>query len=527
MANDGVVQTRMPIALAAAILLISFRPAQGHTAPPWLDRFKGAQSQLQRGDLPGATQRFDELWGAFPRDATLAFSIASALDSSGHHREATEWYVRSLKLNPRFPQAYNNLALNYASLGDFQRAIPALRRATDLDPNNARTIYNLGLIHLRLHHFEQAAQAFGRAHELNPVDSDPLTRLAYASFRCGKRREGLRAVEELLGLRSDRKQSTVTAVKLLNGAGLYKEALAHARAAEESGAASGLLLYEEATSLFHLANYPQAVAILRKIGPPSEGSLDYYLLLGSAEALSGDLPSAIQTLQTAVHIAPDRPEPYYRLGLVFLEGYRDQDAREVLSSGLKTVPNSPLLLFALGAVDEISGNERKAIENLQKSLSIKPQQPEAWELLGDLDLRLGRLGQAGEAYRKAIALGSPPETTVKYADLLLRLREYSEAEKLLRQLLKRDSRLGIAYVSLGKLFDSRKQYKQADAALRHAIELDPDNPQAHLFLAEALQHLGEPEQAEQERALAAKKKEEPRESTRLLRRVLVPAGSED
>ena len=109
----------------------------------------------------------------------------------------------------------------------------------------------------------------------------------------------------------------------------------------------------------------------------------------------------------------------------------------------------------------------------------------------------------------------------------MRLREYSEAERLLRQLLKRDSRLGIAYASLGKLLDAKKEYKQADEALRHAIQLDPDNPQAHLFLAEALQHLGEPEQAEQERALAAKKKEEPRESTRLLRRVLVPAGSED
>jgi Flp pilus assembly protein TadD len=154
MANDGVVRTRMPLVLAAAIFLMSFHPAQGQTAPPWLDRFQGAQSQLRRGDLPGATQRFDELLGAFPRDATLAFAIASALDSSGHHREATEWYVRSLKMNPRFPQAYNNLALNYASLGDFQRAIPVLQRATDLDPNNARTFYNLGLVHLRLHHFE-------------------------------------------------------------------------------------------------------------------------------------------------------------------------------------------------------------------------------------------------------------------------------------------------------------------------------------------------------------------------------------
>jgi tetratricopeptide (TPR) repeat protein len=411
------------------------------------------------------------------------------------------------------------------SLGDFQRAIPALQKATFLDPNNARAFYNLGLIHLQLHHFEQAAQAFGRAHELKPGDSDPLARLAYASFQCGQRREGLRAVEELLRLPGDRKQSTVTAVKLLNAAGLYKEALAHARDAEESRSASGPLFYEEANSLFHLANYTQAVQILRESGPPAEGSLDYCLMLGSAEALSGDLPGAVKTLQGAVSIAPDQPEPYYRLALVFLEGYRDQDAREVLSTGLRAIPNSPLLLFTLGVVDEISGREREAVENLEKSLKIKPEQPEAWTLLGDLHVRIGRLSQADEAYRKAIALGAPPETTVKYADLLFKLHQYSEAERLLRTLLAKDKRMSIAYVSLGKLLDTKREYKEADAALRRAIELDPDNTQAHLFLSEALQHLGRPEEAERERARATKEKAELRESTRLLRRVLVPVAS--
>src|SRR5262249_25280711 len=148
----------------------------------------------------------------------------------------------------------------------------------------------------------------------NPGDPDPLARLAYASFRCGKSKDGLRAVEELLKVPGDRKESAILAVKLLNGAGLYKEALVHARDAEQARIASDLLFYEEAKSLFHLANYTQAVAILRKSDPASEGSLDYHLLLGSAEALSGDLPSAVRTLQGAVRIAPDRPEPYYRLG---------------------------------------------------------------------------------------------------------------------------------------------------------------------------------------------------------------------
>src|SRR5207248_2756811 len=174
--------------------------------------------------------------------------------------------------------------------------------------------YNLGLVLLQMDQFRQAVQSFRLAHELKPGDPDPLARLAYASFRSGQRADGLRAIDALLGLPGDRGKPLAMAVQVLNGAGLYRETLARLR-------------YQEADALFHLGDYKQAAAILLKVEPPEELRLNYHLLLGSAQALSGALAGAVKTLQAAVRIAPTRPEPYYRLAFVFVKGYRDQDAQ--------------------------------------------------------------------------------------------------------------------------------------------------------------------------------------------------------
>jgi tetratricopeptide (TPR) repeat protein len=449
----GYMKRSLLCSVGAVLLAVS---AWAQAPPDWMQQFQQAYALLQNGNLPGATQSFDALWKSYPRESELAFAIGTALDSTGHHREATPWYLQTLKLNPQLTPAYNNLALNYVSQGDFEKALPLLRKVTRLDPRNEQALYNLGLVHLQLKHYREAAQAFRRAHELKPGERDPLLRLAY--------------------------------------------------------------------TMFHLGEYKQTAGALLKAGAPRDSAVDYYLLLGSAQALSGDLPAAVKTLQTAVRAAPLRPEPYYRLALVFLEGYRDQDALQVLAAGLRQIPDSPLLLFATGTVHEVGGRYQQAIDYLRKSVGAKADQAEVWSELGDLYVKVGRYEQAADAYQGAISQGGGSETVVKYADLLTRQGQFAEAEMLLVQVLKKKDNLVQAYVVLGKLHNAQKQYARAETELRRAVELDPDSADAHFFLTGVLARQGRADEAKQEGELAAQKKAVLRERERasLLRAVLVP-----
>jgi len=100
----------------AFFVLLSLTKAQ--SPPPWTEKFQQAFGQLREGNIVVANHQFDALRKSEPQDFVLSNAIGAALDSTGHHREATEWYQRSLDLNPRFAPACNNLALNYIALGD-------------------------------------------------------------------------------------------------------------------------------------------------------------------------------------------------------------------------------------------------------------------------------------------------------------------------------------------------------------------------------------------------------------------------
>jgi tetratricopeptide (TPR) repeat protein len=507
-------------------LLVFLSLAHGQSPPPWTEKFQQAVGQLREGNLAAAKRQFEALWKSEPQDFVLFNAIGSALDSTSHHREATEWYQRALSLNPRFVPACNNLGLNYVALGELEKASVQLRRASQLDPTDGRAVYNLGLVHLQMGHFREAVRAFELAHKLRPAERDPLLRLAHSRFKLGQQAEGFLAIEELARLPGDRGESLLLAIRTLNGSGLYRQAVEQSHKAREGGWTSASLLYEEANALFHLAQYKEAIEVLLRAGAENKSDLNYYLLLGSAQALVGDLPNAVKNLQAAVRAAPDQPEPYFRLALTFLQGYRDQDAEEVLSTGLKQIPNSPLLLFGLGTVREVLGDHQRAIDYLRKSVEVKHDQPAVWALLGELYSKLGQYDQAVEAYQTATAQQSSPETAVKYADLLIRLQHFAEAEKLLQEVMRHDQTMGKAYVILGKLYNAQKQYALAERTLRRAIELDPNDVDAHWFLAAALQHLGRREEAQREGAIVAQKKEALRERDRRLQEVLTPLSTD-
>ncbi len=520
MAGFSMAWRKIPL-LWFLVVFMLFSLVQAQTQPRWVGQFEEAYSQLRDRNLAGATRHFEALWKSNPGEYALANAIGTALDSTDHHVEATEWYQKALRLNPGFVAAYNNLALNYAARGEFRKAVAPLQKATRIDPRHEPAFYNLGLIHLQLGNFAEAAQALERAHELKPRERDPLVRLAYARFRLGQRTDGLQAITELTRL-SDEQDSVLMAARVLNSAGQYRDALRQAREARSRGPNSPALAFEEATALFHLGQYQQAVKTLQEPGAQSSSDLNYYLLFGSAQALSGNLPAAVSSLQTAVQVAPKRPEPYYRLALVFIQGFRDQDAVEVLSAGLQEIPNSPLLLFGLGVVNEVSGRYQEAIGNLRKSLQAKHEQPAAWSILGELYAKVSQYDEAEQAFRAAVAQGAAAETSVKYADLLIRLERFAEAEKLLRQVLGYNPRETTALVTLGKLYNAQRKYALAEKPLRSAIELDTDDGDAHLFLAAALRHLGRVDEAQREGNLAAERKSRAREPANLLREVLTP-----
>ncbi len=420
----------------------------GQTQPAWIEQFQTAAAQLRNGEIATATQSFDLLWKNNSSDAQLAAWIGASLDATSHHKEATPWYQRALAIRPNLEPALNDLALNYATLGEFSKSQSLLRQASRLNPSNAHASYNLGLISLRLRDYKEAAEAFQRARESSqPVASPDQLTLA------------------------------------------------------------------EATARFHLKEYARTTKLLE--GVRDDQNYPYLLLLGSAQALSADLPSAIKTLQQAIILAPDDPQVYYRLALVFILGRLYHETQNVLATGLKQIPKSPLLLLAEAVDSDTQGKLDDAVSSAKQCLDANPRQAQAWALLGRIYDEMGQTGDALRAYEQAAAFGADADVGVDRVQLLIRLQRFPEAETKLRELAKRYPNNSNVDCGFGKLYREERQFNLAEKYLRHAILLDPDDAEAHFALGEVLRLTHRTDDARKEFAIF-KEKKPARDATRLL-----------
>jgi tetratricopeptide (TPR) repeat protein len=254
----------------------------------------------------------------------------------------------------------------------------------------------------------------------------------------------------------------------------------------------------EATALLNARQYRTAAAVLSPYG--NAANLSHLLLLGTAEALAGDLPNAIGVLQRAIDRFPSDDHAYYRLALVFSLGRRNQEAQDVLATGLKTVPHSPLLLYGEAVIAESTGLYDDAVRLSKESIAQKVEQPDAWGLLGSAYVRLGKLDEAVGAFEKAVQYGADTHVRVNYAECLLRMDRTDRAAQELSELQRREPNNAEVLRGLGKLYRAKGDFAKAEPLLQRAVRLDPNDSEAHFVLAETLRHLGRSESAKKQYA---------------------------
>ena len=254
----------------------------------------------------------------------------------------------------------------------------------------------------------------------------------------------------------------------------------------------------EATALLNERQFRRAATVLS----PNEHApnLSHLLLLGTAEALAGDLPTAIQVLQRAIERFPNDDRAYYRLALVFSLGRRDQEAQDVLAAGLKTAPHSALLFYGQAVIAESTGLYDDAVRLAKESIQQKAEQPDAWGLLGSAYVRLGKLDEAAGAFERAVQYGADTHVRVNYAECLLRMDRTDRAAEQLSELQRHDPKNAEVLRGLGKLYRAKGDFAEAEPVLERAVALDPNDSEAHFVLAETLRHLGRVQSAKREYA---------------------------
>lgn len=250
---------------------------------------------------------------------------------------------------------------------------------------------------------------------------------------------------------------------------------------------------------------------------PGEGCY----LLGSAAALAGHYPTAVQHLERALELEPDHTRARGDLAAAYMQLERFEQAASVLakstSDHVVIQSNLALALRHLGRMDEAEAAAQRAID-------ADPSHPQAWAIVGDLSRARGEFDKAQRAFEVAVRVDAAnpywhrelgrvlfhsgqmaraldefrhvmalqPEFARITPEILFILAQaaeldggVAEAETLLGNALELDPGLWQAANNLGVLLLRQGRKHEAARWFEQALEIVPDNDGVRMNLARA------------------------------------------
>lgn len=205
-------------------------------------------------------------------------------------------------------------------------------------------------------------------------------------------------------------------------------------------------------------------------------------------------------LQQAIKLEPSVPEPYRSLGLLDIR--RDD----------------------LPAEDCL----HRAIELFQRSVRLEKLEgercPATHTLLGSAYLRLGQNERAESEFRIALEIDPKYEEALFNLALLEMESDSGKAFSLLQKAIDIDPRYSAAHRELGVLFQKQDNLREAEYHLRRALELDPADYWAQMYLANLLGVQGRNTEAEETYRFATTLHPEIKEGIEIFARFLDSVG---
>jgi tetratricopeptide (TPR) repeat protein len=192
------------------------------------------------------------------------------------------------------------------------------------------------------------------------------------------------------------------------------------------------------------------------------------------------LDDAAHEYQAVLKLAPELPEAYVNLGLVYYAQSKFDDSARALSTAGKLRPGMRGVSLWLG-IDEVRLNHpAQAVPLLREAVRQDPQEKQAVSWLGTALWNAGQMDAALLQLRKAAA--QFPDDP----DLLFSLGEaYGKAARQQsEQLLEDSAGTAISDRIYASTYAADHDWTKAEGHLRRAIQRDPKSVGAHLDLAE-------------------------------------------
>ena len=120
-----------------------------------------------RGDIMMARKMYREAIDYYKPEtntsAVLANKTGIAYQQLSEFASARRYYEKSIKINPKYAEAINNLGTVFYAQKSYRRAVEQYRKALRLEPQSASFLSNLGTVYFARKNYNEALLAYQQA----------------------------------------------------------------------------------------------------------------------------------------------------------------------------------------------------------------------------------------------------------------------------------------------------------------------------------------------------------------------------
>jgi protein O-GlcNAc transferase len=294
-------------------------------------------------------------------------NAAHAANQQGQSAKAVEYSQLALALNPSMPEAWFNLGIAQARLGQKTAATATLEQARRHCMDSVEGQNSIGLHLLELGALEAAELCLQQAIKLAP-------HYAYAHSNLGK-------------LYRTRKLPDI--------------ALQHVRIAIELAPHEPLLQVNLAGVFLDLKQYAQAEVASRKAIELAPTLAQSWVNLSAALQRQNQLAAAESAACKALELSARSPEAWEALGLSLVSQHRFKDAETAFKKSVELNPLSSEAWAGLGAMYSLQLRHPQAETAYRKSLVLDQRNTGAWCQLGLTLKELKRIDEGLNCLRRA------------------------------------------------------------------------------------------------------------------------------
>jgi tetratricopeptide (TPR) repeat protein len=436
-------------------------------------------------------------------------------------------FRNALKIDPRYVDAYYQLAQADLAQHDWRAAYSNLEKAIELDPNRLDARLDRGRLYLAARDFqgvrgggftkaeeeanfvltqdpknaaayqllgaaliseqkpEQALAAFSKVTELLPNDASGYVNVALVEISLHHQAEAEQQFQKAVQVDPKSVQANLDLANFYHLEGKLPQAEQVLQAAIQANPDAGMLYIDWANMLSSAGKTADADAVLDRLRNQLPKSSDAAIAIAGYYVQRNGVEKALAEYRRGLTVSPNNLEIEKRMEELYLDSNQADQAAQMDTQLSKQAPKDVFVRINHGRLLVAQGKPQDAVNDLQKTVKDAADSAQAHYYLGMAYWQSGSLAQANSELQEALHR-SPglPLALQSLAKLSLAQGDTSGAQTYARELVQKFPSDVNDRLILGGVYMRETQYPLAEEQFMAAKRLAPNQAAVHLDIGQ-------------------------------------------